>query len=127
VSGADLARLVGASEEEVQALLVELLDARVARKTRGGVIYSKRMIADDKRAIDGRKAKLEALEKTNGNRGPSRGASRDPTTQKPESRGKVEGPNRPSTLTEAIDDLKEREPRALSDRIAYIQGGRRLA
>jgi hypothetical protein len=105
VSGADLARLVGSSEEEVQALLVELLDARVARKTRGGVIYSKRMLDDDKRSIEGRKAKLEALEKAKKKASPSRVGASPPTTQRPESRGKVEGPNRPSTLSEAKNDF----------------------
>lgn len=62
VGDADLARLVGATVAEVQALLVELRAAGVCRQTRGGVIYSKRLIADDKRSKEGRKAKLEALE-----------------------------------------------------------------
>ncbi len=105
VSDADLARVVGADVGEVRALLVELLAAGVARKTRGGVIYSKRMIADDNRSKEGRKAKLEAIEKAKGNLGPSRVATSPPPTQKPEARGKVEGPNSPSTLTEAKNDF----------------------
>lgn len=100
-----LARFVGAGVEEIQALLVELRDAGVTRQTRGGVIYSKRMTDDHKRSEDGRKAKLEALEKAKGNPGPSRPPRRPPPTQKPEARGKVEGPNSPSTLPEAKNDF----------------------
>ncbi len=98
VKGDTLARIVGASEAEVQAMLVELRDAGVSRQTRGGVIYSKRMIADDKRSIEGRNAKVEALEKQGIIPRPSRVGSRDPTTQKPEARGKVEA-TRASTLS----------------------------
>jgi len=104
VGDADLARLAGTSVEEVQALLVELLAARVARRTRGGVIYSKRMIADDKRAKDGRKAKLEALEKARENPRPSRGPSGSPSTQRPEARGRIEA-TRASIPTEAKNDF----------------------
>lgn len=96
-----LARLVGTSVEEVQALLVELGAAGVFRRTRGGVIYSKRMIDDNKRSIEGRKAKLEALEKDKENPGPSRPPKRPPTTQKPDTRAKVEGgTSSPSTLSQ---------------------------
>lgn len=101
VSDADLARLAGSSVEEVQALLVELLSARVARKTRGGVIYSKRMIEDDRKAKAGRKAKLEGIENAKQNRAPSRSPASPPSTQKPEARAKVGGPNSPPTLSEA--------------------------
>lgn len=101
MSDAELARLAGSTVEVVQALLVELLAARVARRTRGGVIYSKRMIEDDKRAKAGRKAKLEALEKERERRGPSRGASSPPSTQRPEARAKDKGPNSPLSLSEA--------------------------
>ncbi len=130
VSDADLARLVGARAEEVQALLVELLAAQVARKTRGGVIYSKRMTEDGKRSKEGRKAKLEAIERAKQKAAPSRVDPSPPTTQRPEARGKVEGHNGPSTLTEGakIFDLKreeKREPQTLAERIAYIQGGKR--
>lgn len=96
-----LARSVGARIEEVQAMLVELHDAGVFDRSRNGVILSRRMIADEKRANEGRKAKLEALGKIEGKGRPSRVATRPPTTQKPESRGKVEGANTPSTLTAA--------------------------
>jgi hypothetical protein len=103
--GAALARLVGASEVEVQALLVELRDAGVSRQTRGGVVYSKRLIADQKRSVEGRKAKLEAIEAAKGNPRPSRVPARPPTTQKPEARAKVKGPDSPLTLSEAKNDF----------------------
>jgi hypothetical protein len=98
-----LARMSGAGTQEVQVLLVELQDAGVFSRTRNGVITSRRMIADHKRSIDGRKAKLEAIEKAKGKDDPSRSATSPPTTQKPEARAKVEGPNSPSTLSEAKD------------------------
>lgn len=110
-----LARSVGAGTGEVQAMLVELSNAGVFDRSRNGVILSRRMIADEKKAKAGRNAKLEALGKKGENGGPSRSPSRVPSPQKPEARGKVEGPNRPSTLTEAKEDsnfdLKEdRQP-----------------
>lgn len=105
VGDAALARLVGSNIEEVQALLVELRDAGVYRQTRGGVVYSKRMTDDHKRSIEGRKAKLEAIENKKGNRGPSRVPVRPPPTQKPEARAEVEGLNSPSTLCRAKNDF----------------------
>jgi len=101
VEDAALARFVGSSVEEVHELLVELSTAGVFRRARGGVIYSKRMTDDFKRSADGRKAKLEALEKAGQNPPPSRGKASPPTTQKAEARAKSEGPNRPSDLSQA--------------------------
>lgn len=100
-----LARSVGARIEEVQAMLVELHDAGVFDRSRNGVILSRRMIADEKRAKEGRKAKMEALEKAKGKGGPSRVPRRDPTTQKPEARVKVEGAYTPSTLNDAKNEF----------------------
>lgn len=105
VSDAVLSRLAGSTVEEVQALLVELRTAGVFRQTRAGVIYSKRLTDDHKRSIEGRKAKEEALEKAKGNPRPSRVPKSPPTTQKPEARAKVEGPNSPSTLSDAKNDF----------------------
>lgn len=100
-----LARAAGASIEEVRALLVELHDAAVFDRSRNGVILSRRMIADQKRSEVGRKAKLEAIEKAKGNPRPSRSATSPPTTQKADARAKVEGPNSPSTLSDAKNDF----------------------
>ncbi len=86
-------------------MLVELHDAGVFDRSRNGVILSRRMIADEKRAKEGRKAKVEALEKAKGNARPSRVPTRDPTTQKPEARVKVEGANTPSTLNEGQNEF----------------------
>lgn len=96
-----LARAIGARTEEVQALLVELHDAGVFDRSRKGVILSRRMIADEKRAKVGREAKLQAIEKARGNAPPSRSPSSTPSTQRPESRGKDKGPNSPLSLPEA--------------------------
>jgi hypothetical protein len=115
LSDAALARVVGSSVEEVQALLVELRAAGVCRHTRAGVVYSKRMTDDHKRSEDGRKAKLEAIENAKGNPPPSRGASRgakaNPSTQKADTRAKVEGAYSPSTLSEQTSFLGPKEVR----------------
>lgn len=105
VSNDVLARLAGASPSEVQALLVELQSARVFRQTRAGVIYSKRMTDDYKKALAGRKAKLEALEKKRGNQPPSRVPSSPPSPQKPEARAKDKGPDSPLSLSDAKNDF----------------------
>lgn len=113
VSDAALARVVGASVEEIQALLVELHNAGVSRKTRAGVVYSKRMTDDHKRSVEGRKAKTEAIEKSKENpapsRVPSRGPYRSPSTQKPDARAKVEGPTGSSTLSEQTSFVGPKE------------------
>lgn len=104
LSGAALARLVGSSEGEVRAMLVELSEAGVSRQTRRGVVYSKRMIADQERSEVGRKAKQEALDKARGKTPPSRSPPSPPSTQKPEARGKLEA-TRASSLPEAKNDF----------------------
>ncbi len=105
VEDAVLARVVGSSVEEVQALLVELRAAHVLRCTRSGVVYSKRMTDDHKRSVAGRKAKAEALAQASENKGgkrpPSSPPPSPPSTQKPEARAKVEGTYGPSTLSDA--------------------------
>ena len=117
-----LSRVVGASPEEVQAMLVELQTAGVCRTTRAGVIYSKRMTDDFKRSQDGRKAKKSAISQANENEGenrrPSRYPSRYPSTQRPEARVEVEGHTSPSTLYEGKDDFdlnEERRPGQVVD------------
>lgn len=105
VGSDDLSRLVGASAEEVQALLVELRTAGVFRQTRTGVIYSKRLTDDHKRSMEGRRAKAEAIAKAKENPGPSRVPPSPPTTQRPEARAKVEGPKGPSTLSDAKNEF----------------------
>lgn len=93
VDEAALARVVGADVEEVRALLVELRAAGVLRTTRSGVVFSKRMTADHKRSVAGKKAKEDALAKSP--------PSRRPATQKPEARAEVEGPVGPATLCDS--------------------------
>lgn len=117
VSSDVLSRVVGASPEEVQALLVELQTAGVCRTTRTGVVYSKRMTDDFKRSQEGRKAKRSAIEQSHENKGekvrPSRYPSRYPSTQRPEAREEVEGHISPSTLFEGEDDFDLEEWRQL--------------
>lgn len=104
VREADLARTVGATVEEVQALLVDLRAAGVFRQTRQGVIYSKRLVDDRKRSIAGKTAKEEALGKTKKKSAPSRVPASPPTTQRPEARGRLEGIN-PSNHSDSEENF----------------------
>jgi hypothetical protein len=139
VSDAALARLVGTNVEEVQALLVELGDAGVFRRTRGGVIYSKRMTDDHKRSVAGRKAKETALrevsENAEENPAPSRPPSRPPTTQKPESRrqNKEEDADasfvagKPDDVRTAFDEWNALAERCGLPKAKLLDDGRRKA
>lgn len=120
VSDEVLARVVGSSVQEVQASLDELQSAGVFRRARNGVITSKRMIADDKRSKEGRRAKLEALEKLKEKPLPSSPPTRKPTTQKPEARVKVEGAYSPSTLYDQKNDFLG--PREIRDAFVEAMG-----
>jgi hypothetical protein len=123
-----LARLAGSSVPEVQALLVELESAGVFRKTRRGVIYSKRMTDDYKRSAEGRKAKLAALAEVTENIGgkppPSRVPRRPPPTQRPDTRGKDKGHQSPLSLTASELDCAPLEgapsPRSKPELVAGI-------
>jgi len=123
VSSDVLSRVVGASPEEVQALLVELQTAGVCRTTRTGVVYSKRMTDDFKRSQEGRKAKRSAIEQSHENKGekvgPSRVPTRVPSTQRPEAREEVEGHRSPSTLFEGEDDFDLEEGRQLGSVVDF--------
>ncbi len=123
VSSDVLSRVVGASPEEVQALLVELQTAGVCRTTRTGVVYSKRMTDDFKRSQEGRKAKRSAIEQSHENKGekvgPSRVPKRVPSTQRPEAREEVEGHRSPSTLFEGEDDFDFEEGRQLGSVVDF--------
>ncbi len=55
----DLARLTGEGEETVETLLTELETNGVFSKTRTGLIYNRRMVADERRRKDGEKAQQE--------------------------------------------------------------------
>lgn len=54
-SDAQLAALTGTDPDTVRTLLLELEEAGVFSRTRSGVIYSRRMIADEKKAVLARK------------------------------------------------------------------------
>lgn len=131
VEDAVLARLAGTSVEEVQALLVELQAANVYRRTRAGVIYSKRMVADHKRSNEGRKAKKSAIAQTNENTeenpGPSRAPSRVASTQKPESREQSSSSVVPSNEETTDGEPSHEDPNQAAWRMAVLvlrsQGG----
>lgn len=102
-----LARMTGASVDEVSALMAELRKAGVFNVTREGIIFSRRMTKDHARASKGRKAvqkrwaqKFDNKEKSSS---PNRVPNRVPITQKPEARSQKEDANA------SIKDERERE------------------
>lgn len=89
-----LARMTGASVDEVSALMAELRKAGVFSVTGKGIIFSRRMTKDHARAAKGRKAVqkrwAQDTENKRENSGPNRSPNSNPTTQKPEAREKEE-------------------------------------
>lgn len=89
-SFAQLARILGDKEKDIFDLMAELKTAGVYSEE-DGVIFSRRMVRDEKRSEEGRRAKVEALRdpkpkpdrypSSPPSRVPSRGASRDPSSQ----------------------------------------------
>lgn len=81
-----LARMVGASGDEVRSLVTELREAGVFDVTGEGVIFSRRMVRDQERSAIGRKSVLRrwGTENKGGNDGPNRSPNTEPITQKPE-------------------------------------------
>jgi len=90
VDDGTLARMTGASVDEVSALMAELRKAGVFSVTREGAIFSRRMTKDHALASKGRKAVqkrwAQASEK---NRSPNT----DPTTKKIEARSQIVKPD----------------------------------
>lgn len=89
-----LARMVGASSDEVSAAMQELQSAGVFTLAKNGVVTSRRMIQDEKAAKEGSKAVRKRWEQAaenkrqsaDPNRSVPRGATAPPSTQRPESR-----------------------------------------
>lgn len=85
-----LARMTGASVDEVSGLMSELRQAGAFSVTREGVIFSRRMTKDHARASKGRKAVqkrwAQADENKEENDTPNSPPNREPITQKPETR-----------------------------------------
>jgi hypothetical protein len=89
-----LARMTGASVDEVRSLMDELQQAGVLSVTGEGVIFSRRMVRDQERSAKGRKAvnerrwhKTENIEEKPP---PNRLPNTKPITQRPEARGQKE-------------------------------------
>lgn len=89
-----LARMVGASPDEVSAAMLELQSAGVFSLARNGVVTSRRMIQDEKAANEGSKAVRKRWDQTAENKqkisDPNRSVHTPPThppsTQRPEAR-----------------------------------------
>lgn len=98
VGDAALARMTGASVDEVSVLMAELRQAGAFSVTRDGVIFSRRMTKDHARATKGRKYAQKRWAEVPENEGikevPIGSPNGKPITQKPEARKK--GANAPS-------------------------------
>lgn len=107
ITAATLARMVGLFEEDVAALLAELEKASVFGRNRAGVIFSRRMIKDEKRSKIGRKHASKRWSENSDNKGENRrpngsaygGPYTSPITQKPEAR--IQKAEDPSLFTES--------------------------
>lgn len=90
VDDGTLARMTGASVDEVSALMAELRKAGVFSMTREGVVFSRRMTKDHALASKGRKAVqkrwAQTSEKTEKTGEPNRSPNTDPTTKKLDTR-----------------------------------------
>ncbi len=75
-----LAALTVTPLKVMRTALAELEANGVFSRTDDGVIYSRRMLRDARRSEEGRRAKLEGLERSP----PSRGPSRNPSSENPE-------------------------------------------
>ena len=114
----DIARLAGVTETECEPLLAELERNGVFSRTRQGVIYSRRMVRDAKRSLEGRKSKLDALaanqrrgkEKKSGLKGSLEGVlGGGLTTQKPDAishKPEAASPKPPSRFDEVEAALR---------------------
>jgi hypothetical protein len=101
-----LSRLAGTSTDQTAALMVELESAGVFSRSRKGVIYSRRMVADKDRAEKGRKSVNKRWAQANENKAendaPNRSPNTEPTTQKPEARTLTNVSGVPPTLAERL-------------------------
>jgi hypothetical protein len=108
-----LARLVGASAEDVQALRAELIDAGVANQNRGGILVSRRMVRDQSRAKKGRKAAQKRwgqdTEKSQENGKPNGLPTETPITQKPEARSQRRREDKPPSRVDLPDWVPREE------------------
>ncbi len=117
MTAAQLGRQVGLGAKECEALLAELVDAGVAKKTEEGVIYSKRMVADERlrnvRAAGGKEgSEYGHLGKEHGSKG---GRPRKETgDKKPPLVGSEEPPiNPPPSSSSSSSTSVEKEPTVL--------------
>lgn len=100
VTDAQLAVLAAAPSDQVPSLLDELESAGVFSRTRKGVIFSRRMVRDEKKSEEGRKSVEKRWKKPISGENqptetegeippPNRGPNRNPITKKPEARGQI--------------------------------------
>lgn len=88
-----LARMVGASVDDVSALMAELRKAGVLSVTRAGVVFSRRMVKDNGRAQKGAKAARkrwsQGADNTEENHRPNGYPNGTPITHMPEGRDNI--------------------------------------
>lgn len=113
VTNETLARMAGCSLDEVQALLAELSNAGVFSTNSKGVVFSRRMTKDFKRAKMGQISVKKRWcqdtenkdEKAIPNRPPSRPPNRAPITQNPDTRNQIKEDNPLTVIIQEKDAI----------------------
>lgn len=104
-TAADLARLVGESEETVTSLLSELERASVYSRTRTGTIYSRRMVRDAKRRETNRENGKKGGSATYGKQ---RGIFQSPKRHSERSTERPPEPHKPEAISQKPDSKRQR-------------------
>lgn len=90
----ELSVLTGIPTEQITALIGELASRSIFSRTSKGVIYSRKMVNDEKKSREGKKHVKKRWKEVDENKEenprPNRSPSSPPTTQKPEARDKKE-------------------------------------
>ena len=120
-----LAVLVGTAADRIPGLIGELESADVFSRNQEGVIYSRRLTRDEKRAKAGRKSINkrwgEAAVNKQQNRSPNRGSNSPPSTQRPEARGQRPESKKSILVNEGFEEWWEKVPKKVG------KGGARVA
>ena len=117
LEGDALARMTGASMDEVSAWMAELRKAGVLSVARNGIVFSRRMVKDDVASKKGRKEVekrwSQPSEKQQKNNQPNRVPNTEPITQRPEAREfslVVEG-EKPKSIADHFADFRKAYPK----------------
>ena len=98
-----IASIVGTTPKEAEALMAELEEAGVFSRTEAGVVFSRRMVRDHARTLEGREAISKRWANKGGGEDPDRGPNGEPNT--PPNRGPNRDPCSLDTEAEAETEI----------------------